>query len=881
MRQTSILYCDLVFILFLCFIPSLSGFSQVKESKVKAVYLYQLAQQINWPNEKELASFRIGLLTNDSAFVSSGREIAKSSHLKKKPIEIIPLQINSLINNLQILFVDESYAQSVPFISDRISENKTLFITYNSSDQLFYDINVFRSADTQTLSFEVNLANLRADGFTYNSDILVLGGSLVDLKAIYKESIAKLDSQNQVLNTLYDQVKSLNIEKKEFQNIVKELRYRTDSLSNDIKLKENHLDELSDYTEHQNTILAEREMEINHQTNQLSRLIENTSKQEHELSKSEKHLRFLNNEIETKKQLIDNQKKELSTQLDVISVQQNQLSTQRRFLIVSIILAFTFIIAIIAVVIALRLKHKLSKRLKSLVDKKTRELEISRQYYRSLIEYSPVSLFEFDISHLRKHLNFLKKDQKNQISREEDRDMDIIDALSQMKLLNQNQTAKAFTGEFQSYRKEEIIKNIIDQNSSESILIDLQAIDQKDRTHRTELQLVNENGDLKNAIVSWILLPDESGVELNRLLIALLDISKMKQYERALQQHQEELEMLVKKRTQKISDLNTKLSSANDSLNLKNKNLFKQNVLLEEQRDEISNLNKQIVEANTGLTIQKEEVERTYLELKETQLQLIESEKMASLGMLTAGVAHEINNPINFISAGGQALGMILSDIKLHIDALSDKYESVDTNLPLLESFLETIKTEDYFHHSESLLENIYNGIERTSAIINSLNIYSHDSTEVFEQYPVAKAIDSALVMLQAEYKHKVVITKNYIDTPVIDCWPGKLNQVFVNIISNAIQAITKTGHITIKMEFTSDQSQVKVIISDDGQGMSESTLKKIFDPFFTTKQAGQGTGLGLYITYSIIVQHKGSINMDSILGKGTDVTIILPLKQE
>lgn len=864
--------------LLLFFIPSLSGLSQVKESKVKAVYLYQLAQQINWPNEKELNSFRIGLLTNDSAFVASSRAIANSSLLKKKPIEIIPLQINSDFNTLQILFVDEGFANRVPYISDRMIAKKTLLVTFNSFDQLFFDINIFRSDETQTLSFEVNLANLRADDFTYDSDILVLGGSLVDLKAIYKESIAKLDSQNQILNTLYDQVKSLNIEKKEFQDMVKQLRYRTDSLSKDIRLKENHLDELSDYTEHQNTVLAEREMEINHQTNQLSSLIENTSKQENELANSEKRLRFLNDEIETKKQLITNQKEELTTQLDLISVQQNQLSTQRRFLIVSIILAFTFIIAIIAVVIALRLKHKLSKRLKSLVNKKTKELEISRQYYRSLIEYSPVSLFEFDITHLRDHLDFLEK---NHSSRKEDRDEDIVDALSQMQLLNQNQTAKTFTGEFQTYRKEEIIKNIIDQNSSESILIDLQAIGKKDRTHRTELQLINAEGELKNAIVSWILLPDESGVELNRLLIALLDVSQMKQYERALQQHREELETLVKKRTQRISDLNTELSSANNSLNIKNENLFKQNLLLEEQKDEISNLNKQIIEANTGLTIQKEEIERTYLELKETQLQLIESEKMASLGMLTAGVAHEINNPINFISAGGQALGMMLHDIKLHIDALSDKYESMDTDLPLLNNFLEIIKTEDYFHHSEDLLENIYNGIERTSAIINSLNTYSHDSTEMFEQYPVAKAIDSALVMLQAEYKHKVFITRNYIDNPIIDCWPGKLNQVFVNIISNAIQAITKTGHITIRMEFISNQTEVKVIISDDGQGMSEATLKKIFDPFFTTKQAGQGTGLGLYITYSIILQHKGSINMESNLGKGTDVIIILPIKQE
>ncbi len=881
MRQLSNIHHYIVFIFILYFIPILSADSQVKESKVKAVYLYQLAQKINWPNEKELTTFRIGLLTNDSALVSSSREIATSSLLKKKNITIIPLQISSDFNNLQILFIDEIYANRVPYIADQISDNKTLFITYNSADQLFFDINVFRRIGTQTLSFEVNLANLRNDGFTYSSDILVLGGSLVDLKTIYKESIAKLDSQNQILNTLYEQVELLNIEKKAFQSIVKQLRYKTDSLSSDIRLKKSHLNELSNYTEHQNIILANRESEIIHQTSLLSKLSDNISAQENELANSEQRLIYLNEEIETKKLLIDNQKEELSTQLDLISIQQNQLSTQRRFLIVSFILAFTFIIAIIAVVIALRLKQKLSKRLKSLVDKKTKELEISRQYYRSLIEYSPVSLFEFDITHLRNHLDFLKKDQNNQTYRKENRDEDIIEALSQMKLLNQNQTAKLFTGEFQSIRKEEIIQNIIEENSSESILIDLQAIDQKDRTHRTELQVINANGEYKNAIVSWILLPDESGVELNRLLIALLDVTQMKQYERALQQHREELESLVIKRTQKISDLNAELSSANNSLNIKNENLFKQNALLEKQKDEIFDLNKQIVKANTELTIQKEEIERTYLELKETQLQLIESEKMASLGMLTAGVAHEINNPINFISAGGQALGMMLNDIKLHIDELSDEYKSTNITLPPLDTFFDTINKEDYFNHSESLIENIYNGIERTTAIINSLNTYSHDSTDTFEQYPLASAIDNALIILQGEYKYKVVITRNYIDSPSIDCWPGKLNQVFVNIISNAIQAITATGHVTITMQLISNGTEVKIVISDDGQGMSESTLKKIFDPFFTTKQVGHGTGLGLYITYSIILQHKGTINLESTLGKGTDVIIILPLKQE
>ena len=226
-------------------------------------------------------------------------------------------------------------------------------------------------------------------------------------------------------------------------------------------------------------------------------------------------------------------------------------------------------------------------------------------------------------------------------------------------------------------------------------------------------------------------------------------------------------------------------------------------------------------------------------ELKDTTQRLVQSEKMASLGVLSAGVAHEINNPLNFIKGGIKALSAELND-----NEISTK-------------------------NSEKLISVVQQGVDRASVIVNSLSHFSRTTQHMNEQCEIHDVLENCLVMLDHRLKQKVDVQKEYADQRITLMGnEGKLHQAFINILSNAENAIEDKGEIVIKTEET--KNGIKIRISDNGQGIKREDLIKIQEPFFTTKPMGQGTGLGLSITYKIIEEHGGKINVFSEVGKGT-----------
>jgi PAS domain S-box-containing protein len=241
------------------------------------------------------------------------------------------------------------------------------------------------------------------------------------------------------------------------------------------------------------------------------------------------------------------------------------------------------------------------------------------------------------------------------------------------------------------------------------------------------------------------------------------------------------------------------------------------------------------------------EKEKAFNELKATQNQLIQSEKMASLGVLTAGVAHELNNPLNFIKGGCTA---IMSDIE------ND----------------EGIKRKDL----EEYLSWISSGLDRSTRIVQSLGFFSRDNESFDESCSLNETLMHCLSMLNYQHKDRINIKHklNKADH-IITGNSGKLHQVFLNLLSNAIDSISEKGEIDIEINQTAHD--VVVIIADTGIGIKEDNLKKVLDPFYTTKEPGKGTGLGLYISNTIIKEHKGNIDITSIYGKGTKVTVTLP----
>jgi len=242
------------------------------------------------------------------------------------------------------------------------------------------------------------------------------------------------------------------------------------------------------------------------------------------------------------------------------------------------------------------------------------------------------------------------------------------------------------------------------------------------------------------------------------------------------------------------------------------------------------------------------EVRKKTKALEDAQDQLIHQEKMASLGLLIAGIGHKINNPLNFINQSVLALSMKLK--RGIIDPLKDDIKEFD---------------------------GINEGIKRIANIINSLRRFSRDSGVMNEHCNLVEIIDGCLEILQAKIKGaEISVSKSYPDkTTLVAGNEGKLHQAFLNFISNALDASVKGGTLSISAEL--HEEQFKVRIRDTGAGMGPKTLKRLGDPFFTTKEPGKGTGLGIYISKDIIEAHKGTVSYKSKLGEGTTAFVTLP----
>lgn len=286
-------------------------------------------------------------------------------------------------------------------------------------------------------------------------------------------------------------------------------------------------------------------------------------------------------------------------------------------------------------------------------------------------------------------------------------------------------------------------------------------------------------------------------------------------------------------------------------------------------------------QANISLASTNEALKESMDELKNAQEQLLQAEKMASLGQLTAGIAHEINNPINFVSANIAPLKEDLADI-LRVLVCYDKIvkeKFQEKEFLEIKKLKEDVQYDLTIREVTKLLTGIEDGARRTSEIVKGLRNFSRADQNVFRKTNLNECLESTLTLLHSSYKNRIEIVKKYGDIPEVDCFPGQINQVLMNILSNAIQAIPDKGSIQIGTRVVGDM--VKISVKDSGSGMSDEVRKKIYDPFFTTKEIGKGTGLGLYISYGIIEKHSGKIEVFSSVGEGTEFVITMPINQQ
>ena len=276
---------------------------------------------------------------------------------------------------------------------------------------------------------------------------------------------------------------------------------------------------------------------------------------------------------------------------------------------------------------------------------------------------------------------------------------------------------------------------------------------------------------------------------------------------------------------------------------------------------------------------EREEQGTLITKLEEARDQLLQSEKLASIGQLAAGVAHEINNPIGFVNSN-------LGTLKKYVDALFgliDEYAALDASAaPEVRQRLEDARSRADFEFLRqdvvSLIAESMDGTTRVRRIVQDLRDFSRPGETEWQQADLHAGLESTLNVVWNEIKYKAEIVRDYGDLPAVECLPFQLNQVFLNLLVNAAQAIAERGSITLRT--ARDGDFVTIAVSDTGCGIPPENLARIFDPFFSTKPVGKGTGLGLSVAYGIVAKHGGRIEVNSEPGKGTTFTVRLPIRR-
>lgn len=304
----------------------------------------------------------------------------------------------------------------------------------------------------------------------------------------------------------------------------------------------------------------------------------------------------------------------------------------------------------------------------------------------------------------------------------------------------------------------------------------------------------------------------------------------------------------------------------------------RQKLAREKAEDLLETRSRELFEANETLS-------GAYLDLQNQKEQMVLQEKLASIGLLAAGVAHEINNPIGFIRSNMETLKNYFSSIKLILDAYKELESKIGSSefksefsaeIDLLKSLAESHDLSYIADDASLSIEESLEGTKRVEEIVRNLKDFSRTDKDERKKIDINDCIDSSINLAWNEIKYNCEIKRDYQELPGIYACAAQLNQVFINIILNASHAIDKDGIIEISTK--SDDRDVHITLTDNGEGIPEKHLNNLFDPFFTTKDVGEGTGLGLYVSHGLIQKHKGSISVSNQPGKGACFRISLPI---
>jgi PAS domain S-box-containing protein len=401
------------------------------------------------------------------------------------------------------------------------------------------------------------------------------------------------------------------------------------------------------------------------------------------------------------------------------------------------------------------------------------------------------------------------------------------------------------------------------------------------RWKRESINVRKDGSTFPVQLMSDVVMNDDGGVV--AIVTSCENISERKQLEEKIKRQNEHLDELVQARTSELDETLDKLKQSQELLQRHNESLeqLAQGSITElyETIGELKYNQEQLKQHNEHLDelvqARTSELYKTLDELKQSQEQLIQSAKMASLGILTAGVAHEINNPLSFVYGNIGNLEKFMG----RLFSLLEIYEKIELSSDVkseIENFKKEINYDHIINRMESLIGKTKEGANRIKKIVLDLKNFARLDISDITDMDVNESIDVTLDLLYHEYKNRIVISKEYGKIPKLQCYAAKINQVLMNLMLNACQAIDGEGEVKIRT--STDNETVDISITDNGKGIPPEIQARIFDPFFTTKPVGVGTGLGLSISYKIIKEHGGEILVKSAPGEGSEFTVKIPI---
>ncbi len=806
-------------------------YPQYTEPGIKATLIYYFGDYVTWPNHNNFNSFTIAAITNNNQIITELNIIAKTKSIKNKPIVIKQINTNQIDSTIQILYIDENYNDQLSQIYKQLNNLNILLVTDNATNRLYTMINFIKRENDTKVTYETNKQNITNKGFTYRNELLIYGGSMIDVKELVSESeekLALLTAQLDTINKKLDQTE-LSLTNKNTE--IQKLQQQIEIYNSNLLLREKELNNLLADINEKQKVLTEKTHQINQQQKQYKHVIADIKSREIELVGAKAQMADVSQKLNNAYRDLEQTQTKINKQTNILKQQSDKIKRQNRQITGFAASIIIFIVLAASIYRLYRIKNDVNKALEKKVEERTALLNQSRLHYQNLFENTPASVWELDLWQAKIFIDSLNAKTEKQLIDSFDQPANFNKFVSLIKVISINNEAVIMFG---AESKEQLInyylKNLLNKNFKPEILETIINLWKNQTRFEYETTRTAVNGNPVNLITRCIAMPNTTNLY-SRVLYTMTDITKLKEFETEIKKHRDHLEQLVDERSGEILNLNTELLATNEELRSTNENL----------------------EQN------KNELEKTLETLKHTQNQLIQSEKLASIGMLTAGIAHEINNPVNFISAGAQGLQSLIENLKQNIGQQNN----------------ETKQTIELF---SKIVNDIIIGVNRTTNIINSMRRYVYNEKPVLKKANITESIDNALELLYNKYKHNITIAKNYNPIPNIDCYITEIDQIFLNILSNAIDAITGKG--TIFITVSANNNYVTATITDTGSGMDEKTKNKLFSPFFTTKNVGKGTGLGLYIVYGYIQHHNATINIESEIDKGTTVKIELPLLQ-